>query len=131
MAIEVVWDDEAQTVIRHIFPERWTWEEFFVAVDEAQAMIDTVPGPVGVIIDGRADNMQMPPNMLSNGRTLLSRSHPKTKIMVVVIKNPFINVMVMTLSRISGARGRALLSVDSIEEARRLVREHLAELKGE
>ncbi len=129
MTIEVVWDDEAHTVIRHIFSERWTWEEFFAAIDEAQVMIDTAPGPIGVIIDGRAETMQMPPNMLSNGRTVLSRAHPRTKIVVVVIRNPFINVMVMTLSRISGARGRTLLSVDNIDEARRLVHEHLAKIK--
>lgn len=128
MTIEVIWDDEQQTVVRYIFPEAWTWEEFFAAVDTAKAMIDTAPGWVGVIMDGPTRTMKVPPNMISNTKQVLSRTHPKTKIVVVVINNPFINVMVTTLSRISGMRGRILVSTEDLNEARRMVREHLATL---
>jgi hypothetical protein len=102
----------------------------FGAVEQARALIDTAPGGVGVIMDGKTRSMQFPPNMLTNARRALSNTHPRTRIVVVVINNPFLHVMITTLSRISGARGRVLKIADTLEEARALVNSHLDSLSA-
>jgi hypothetical protein len=128
MNIRVEWDNAEQTVVRYIFEQRWTWEDFFNAVNTAKTLIDAAPAQgVGVIMDGKTRNMQFPPNMLTHFKTALRNKHPKTRIVVVVHDNAFLRVMINTLVILSGSNGQTLQVVDDLEKAREIVRERLSQ----
>jgi len=126
MGIRVVWDDaqdRREQIIHYIFERQWTWDEFFTAVDTAQTMIEADPGDVGVIMEGKDRGMTFPPNALTNMRRALKNIHPKTRVIVVVLRNPFIRVVVSNLVRMT--RSHKLHILDDLEQARSLVKAHL------
>lgn len=131
MAITVNWDDDSQRIVRYVFDEHWTWEEFFKAVQEARRLIDDAPGDVGVIMDSASRRMKYPPNMLTNLRQALNNKHPRTQIIVVVVNNPFLLAMVGILAQISGTRGRAVRVAHDLPQARQMVLSYLDEVGGE
>lgn len=58
MGINVVWDNDEQTIIRYEFNGRWTWNDLFAALDKVQEMSTSVEHRVDAIIDlSRADLM--------------------------------------------------------------------------
>jgi hypothetical protein len=127
MGIQVVWDDDAKTIIRYSFERSWTWAEFETAQREAHAKIDTVTHKVGVIIGGPAD-ATLPLNMLSHIRSGLRNKHPRTCVAVLLIYTPFQRALfnaAISLTRRSSAIFHAASSVD---EARALITAHLREL---
>lgn len=126
MSIEVTWDNPEHTIVRYVFSERWTWEEFFTTVNTARQLIDAAPvETIGVIMDGKSRYMQFPPNMLTHFKTTLRNKHPKTRIVVIVFDNAFLRVMINTLIVLSGTGGKSLLMMDDLGKAREAVLEHL------
>lgn len=127
MNITVSWDDELPHVVRYDFRAVWTWEDFFKAVAQAKALIDTAPGNVGVLMVGESRYMRLPPNSLTHFRSALQAKHPKTCIVVVVSQNIYLSMMTETVARLTGERGGKLRFVNTIEEARALVKQRLSE----
>ncbi len=130
MGIQVVWDDEAKTIVRYTFGGSWAWDDFFAAVQTARQMIDSVPGAVGVIMETDTERTQYPPNMLTNLRKALGSKHPRTKIIVVVAKNQFLQVMLSILTQIAGVSGKAIRVAHDLPEARKLTQEYLDGARG-
>lgn len=54
MPVEVRWYDERQTLIYFRYEGRWTWEDFYAAVDASRAMLDSVDHVVDIIVDMQA-----------------------------------------------------------------------------
>jgi len=117
MGIQVVWDDEAKRVIRYIFDERWSWEEFFAAKKDAYNRIATVHHKVGIIMDA-PPNMALPPNVLTNVRSALRTKHPNTVVVVFVITTPFLRTMMITLKSLSYLAPVSLEHAATLDEAR-------------
>jgi len=51
MNINVVWDDEAKTILRYVYEKNWNWTDFHTAAKQAYEMLDTVDHTVNVIMD--------------------------------------------------------------------------------
>ena len=57
------WDDDTHQIIRYVFEPHWDWDDFFAAVREARALMDSAPGNVGVIFDASdTPNINVPQN---------------------------------------------------------------------
>lgn len=125
MAIHVDWDNTEKTILRYSFPSDWTWEDFFDALKQAKALIDTAPGEVGVIMDGKSNEMRFPPYMLTNFRKALENCHKKTRAIVIVVDSGFLRVIVNMLVRIANKSGQVLRMADSLDEARKIVTDTL------
>jgi hypothetical protein len=125
MAIQVGWDNEEKTAIRYDFEAYWSWNDFFTAFQTSKSLIDTAPGNVGVIFDASIPNLHFPPNLLSHLKNALQNRHPKTRIIVVVIKNPFLRAIVQSLMKIGGKDGKLLHIATTVEDARKQVRDCL------
>ena len=97
------------------------------AVEQAKALLDTAPGGVGVIMGGETRYMRLPPNSLLHFRSALRATHPNTRVVVIVTENPYLSMVIDTLTRISGANGGKLKFVNTMEEARALIRTRLTE----
>ncbi len=53
MPISVIWDDDAQSIIRYIFVGQWQWSEFRPIIDQAVTMAKSVDHRVDTIADLR------------------------------------------------------------------------------
>lgn len=51
MSINVVWDDEAHTIVRAIYDGFWTWEQYQMAAVQVGMMLSSAPHRVDGIID--------------------------------------------------------------------------------
>ena len=84
MSIHVTWDDPEQTAIRLTFSPQWTWRELDNGFSRANAWIEAAGHPVDLIFDAR-ETVMMPDSALTHIRDALSRIHPHTRMIVVVV----------------------------------------------
>ncbi len=54
MAIHVLWDDEAHTILRYEYQDAWKWEEALAALNQARDMMAAGENRVDCIVDMRA-----------------------------------------------------------------------------
>lgn len=83
MPIQVVWDNDEQSVIRYIIEGAWTWQEMNAAVVTSNAMLDNATGKVHFIHDMRTSS-GIPGSALSNLKRFIGKEHPKTGQSVIV-----------------------------------------------
>src|SRR5690349_8975095 len=83
MGIEVIWDDEAKTVIRYILDGAWTWGDLKDAVATSNGMVEEVDYLVHFIYDSRT-SAGVPPNALYSLRGLIGKGHKRTGYSVIV-----------------------------------------------
>lgn len=83
MPIQVVWDNDDQTVIRYIIEGKWTWGEMLAAVAASNAMLDAAEGKVDFIHDMSA-SAGIPGGALSNLKRFIGKEHPRTGQSVIV-----------------------------------------------
>jgi hypothetical protein len=100
MGVRVMWDEQQENIIHYNFDALWTWDDVYIAFDEAHSMIEERAKPLGVILSG-PDNMLVPPNMLTHTRKLMgSKKSKHTKLIVFVTNNMFIRTMANILTKI-------------------------------
>jgi hypothetical protein len=124
-SIAITWDNDEHTIVRYCFDKRWTWNEFSNAKEQAVSLIASVPYKVGVIMDAPSD-IELPPNMLTHSRNALGKKHPNTAVIVFVSTNPFMRLVVNTLSIISGASGSTIQIANNLDEAHSMIAAKLA-----
>lgn len=129
MAVQIAWDTQEKDIVRYLYDENWTWEEFFEAVKQTKAMAESAPSNIGIIMDANSSHLKFPPNMVTHLKNALRNRHPKSKIVVVTIQNAFLRTLITTISKISGKDGHELRIANSEDEARRIIREYLDALK--
>ncbi|MCA9910772.1 MAG: hypothetical protein KC519_19080 [Anaerolineae bacterium] len=120
------WDDDTHQIIRYVFEPHWDWDDFFAAVREARALMDSAPGNVGVIFDASdTPNINVPQNALTNFRNALNRSHEKNKLMVVVLSSTFARIVISSVQKLGGERAHLLKFAPTVDEARQMIVDHL------
>jgi hypothetical protein len=53
MAVQVVWDDDAHTILRYVYPRHWMWNEAYAAINQTRKMMASATNPVDCIVDMR------------------------------------------------------------------------------
>jgi len=125
MSVQVSWDDDTKRIMGYMLDNNWTWDEFFAAKKQANAMMDTVPHKLGVIVDATHSAI-FPSDMLTNARNALRTKHPNVVIVVIVANKPFLNTMLTTLKAVTLFASRLQLA-HSLDEARALIQQRLRE----
>ncbi len=113
--INIEWANEEQTVIRWHLSDGWTWDEFYAAKAESEAMIEQVTG----VVDGLfvMDNPSyLPAYFLANLRIIVPNSHPRYGITIVVGKQKAMRFIFDCVVRIT-SRDDLLYLVNTEEEA--------------
>jgi hypothetical protein len=125
MSIEIVWDNPEQTVIRYIFGQKWTWDEFYAARDHAYGLIDAGQQRVAVIFDVPA-GMTLPGNMLTNGRNAVAKRHANTSLIVIVVPNMYLRTLLEMIIKLAGPKADIVEMVPTLAAARQRAQEHLS-----
>lgn len=120
MTIQVEWDNEAKTIIRHDFDGLWTWGEFQELCRATRAMVTSVPHPVHIISNMRQAIMPRGQGMMGNMRRAMLAAPPNRGIIVVVV-NPFLKSLLSLFMSFDPEMTEIIYSAESVEEARQLI----------
>ena len=127
MGIILVWDDDAKTILRHIYDGQWTTADLYRAIDESRRLLLEVKHPVDLIIDMRT-SADPPPGVLL-AYQYADRQKPANQRLVVMVQT---GTAMRTMNRITDkiapktAQNRYL--VDTMDEAFDLIARYRADI---
>lgn len=119
MKIEPMWDNEQQTIIRHIFQRGWSWTDFHQALEKASTMMDTVQHRVDVVLDFR-DASIIPSGAITQVKKAYSNpKHPNIGATVVVGANSFMQALVQVGTKLTPGTLQSwdVMFANNLEEA--------------
>lgn len=130
MAIDVFWDDDAQTTIRYKFGEEWALQDLLAATQADDALMDMVDHTVHLIFD-MTDTKALPAGLVSSMRALETEISDQLGLIVLVgattffesLSNIFYNIFA------TGKKGLAAFkTATTLDEARQLIAAYEAEV---
>jgi hypothetical protein len=130
MGIKVAWDDPENRIIRYDLEGMWNWEDYRDAVSQSAQMMQSVNYPVGIIANFTADTM-LPKGSDVRKTSAVPQSKMNTmpeNMGVVVITGGygFVEVMINGFCKLYNRVERKFVVANTLDEARRLVGEKLA-----
>ena len=125
MSIQIVWDDEARTIIRHVYGKEWTIEDYYALIDENYRQIDSVNHRVDIINDLR-EMTAVPPNMVPAIKYAARKAHPNEGINVIVASPTYVKLLLQAINQAVGDATQVLY-VRTLGEAYSLIVQDLAQ----
>jgi hypothetical protein len=125
-----VWDNPEKYIVRWIYPEKWTWDDFYEAIQQRDELFSTVSHTVHVIVDVRHSSF-IPSGVMARGRYISTgnRRHPQEGITVIVGANAFIRGLYDVYSKVYTklVKGIDVFFVTTLDEAYQIIeKRHLA-----
>lgn len=122
MSIQVVWDNEEKTIIRHDFVGPWTWDEFWELTRATRCMLASVPHRVDILSNMRDTMMPRGKGMMANMRRA-TLSAPSNQGIIVVVVNPFLKTLLSLFMSFDPDMAGIIYSAESVEQARQMISE--------
>ncbi|MFW5771689.1 MAG: hypothetical protein ACOCZH_00090 [Phototrophicaceae bacterium] len=116
MSIHTVWDDPDHRILRQIFPQHWTLDEYRHLVERTNKLLMGLDHTVHIIVDGR-ESERAPSNILSIARYVDSRIAPNQGTVVVLGADDFVRTVIEAAKRIAPRATADVYLVDTLEEA--------------
>jgi len=123
MPINVVWDNNAKTIIRQIYTGRLILQDYIVATNELEQMAKEVTHTVHSLMD-RTDVISAPGLVLPAMRYANSHVPPNLGIRVIIKGDMFTHVIVDIGRRVAPRLIHDIYFVDSLEEGRAVIAKH-------
>jgi hypothetical protein len=126
VAIEIVWEDEAHTIMRHIYHRGWTSEEYDAMNQQSHDAIVALGHPVYLITDFR-DSAQLPSNTMAKRQKVQRMIPANLALNIIVGADPLAVAVVKTMLNVSKAFTRernkdiVILFADTLEEAHAMI----------
>jgi hypothetical protein len=120
MPVQVVWDDEAQTVLRQIYEGHTTLNDYIFAIDEVARLAKTVSYTIHSIMD-RTRIVSTPGSLLPAMRYANQHVPPNLGLRVVVKASLFTRIVVDLGRRVAPRLMQNIHFVDNLDEARALI----------
>ncbi len=125
MAINVMWDNDQQTIARMIYDEGWNWDEHRAGVQQTGDLMATVDHPVHVIVDLSATKTAPSGAIGRLGETFRFTPENWSKTLVLVTSRLMARMIMGAVTRVysSFVRNHRFLFADTLAEARALLAE--------
>ena len=123
MPINVVWDNNAKTIIRQIYTGKLTLQDYIMATNELEQMAKEVTHTVHSLMD-RTDVTSAPGIVLPAMRYANSHVPPNLGIRVIIRGDMFTHVIVDIGRRVAPRLIHDIYFVDSLEEGRAVIAKH-------
>jgi hypothetical protein len=117
--ITVAWFDESKTAILCTYnQDGWTWEDFFVALEQQRALIESVDHPkVNIVVDVRKSTwLPKGGSLLTGMRKFSSERHPRQGQTIVVGARGMVASIASTVSKLMGSSRLEMRFASSMEE---------------
>lgn len=120
MTISVDWDNQEKTIVTWDFDGRWSWSEYYHALEQSDRLLESVNYKVDLLINFQKNSLI--PNGFPAQFRRMARFRPKAGVAIVVTNSYFIETMMKLLIRIQPqVANRAMISA-SLENARETLR---------
>ncbi len=120
MPIIVTWHDEPNHILRLDLVDRWTWEDFQPAVQEAYALTNAVPDRVDYIANLLSSG-PLPKGTIQWTRQALFHHPANWGVTAIVQNSTFVELIANTFARIYPQYGPRFPVVRSMEEAETVI----------
>jgi hypothetical protein len=124
MGITVAWQDAEKTALRWTFEGKWTWEEYYKALDQNNALLDAIDNKVDLIINMENTN-HVPPGYVSQFRRI-AQFHPQVDFAILIMNNRFIEIMLNMLVNFQPEMRWRVIAAPSLEKGLQVKAERLA-----
>ncbi|MEO8607992.1 MAG: hypothetical protein ABI690_08930 [Chloroflexota bacterium] len=117
--ITVSWFDDSKTAILCTYnQEGWTWEDFFVALEQQRALIESVSQPkVDIVVDVRKSTwLPKDGSLLTGMRKFSNERHPHQGQTIVVGARGMVASIASTVSKLMGSSRMEMRFASSMEE---------------
>jgi hypothetical protein len=117
MGVDVFWEDETKTVVRLSFNGEWNWRDYYTAVQQSNAMLESVRHKVHIITDFR-DGATLPPQAFIHLRRALFDVPLNWGLSVFVTgDNTPMNSLMQSFVKMHPRLGKRIRIVPSLEDA--------------
>lgn len=99
MPIQVSWGSAQKTYILCRFESGWTWQEYYLSLDAASALVGDRPYVVNALVD-LSECRLLPQNLLSNVKGSLKLITREVDIVVIVTTSHFIEALLRTMEKL-------------------------------
>ena len=123
MNIELVWDNEAKTILRYIYGRSWTWADFSMAAKEAYTILDSVEHKVSIIMDFQNANI-IPQGAITQVQRAFSTPRHANILTTVIVgssSNTFLQAIAGVGRKLTRSNDWQLTFVANLPEAYALV----------
>jgi hypothetical protein len=114
MPISVQWDNPDKTLLRWNFEGKWTWDDYYAAMEQNNALLDSIQSKADLLIDMQQTNI-VAAGFTSQFRRI-SQFHPKAGFAIIVLNSRFIEIMLNMLMNFQPAMRHQVIVTDSIEK---------------
>lgn len=129
MPVQVIWDDEAKTIIRQIYIGMVTVQNYIEAIDEVEMLANSVDYTCHSIMDRR--QIAVTPGLILSVLSY-AREHtpPNLGLRVVVRGSKFTQIAAEVGRRIAPNFFRNIFYVDTLEEAYVVIKRYQEDRRG-
>ena len=120
MGIELVWDDEARSILRYDFQPGWTLDDFDVAERQLHELLADVPHTIDVIAHF-VPGTEPPIGAFSRFRQIQEEMPPQVGVVIVTNGGPLVAMLLAVFLRVYHQYAARLWLADSLEDARRQI----------
>jgi hypothetical protein len=126
MGIQLVWEDDGKTVLRHIYDGSWSVQDFITAVDESRKLLLEVEYPVDLIIDMRSADG--PPSGIIPAYQYADRKVPDNqRLLVMVNPTEYMKSFNRVVGKVAPRAAANRYVVESLEDAFQLIADYRAQ----
>ena len=130
MPISLNWDNENRTVLRLIFWNEWTLDEYATQFEIVVDALKTITHSVDILIDLRTDSYVPKGDSLRAFRNVMDKLPENTGVIVYVNDNPvqrhLFDKQLSFYNTVSRGRKQRVYMVETLEEAHELINKHQA-----
>jgi hypothetical protein len=127
MAIDVVWDDDSQSILRWDFSADWSWDEYQLAFDRSLEMVSSVSHRVDVI-PNVIETQKLPAGALAQFKRVYDNSPDNTHLILITGGNSFVNAVIKTFARVY--RIPTWRTARTLADAREMIRQDRQQMPG-
>ncbi|MFN8374992.1 MAG: hypothetical protein U0694_19215 [Anaerolineae bacterium] len=125
MPVEVVWDNQEQTILRQVYSGILTMQDYIHATDEFERMAKTQPHTVHSIMD-RSEVVSTPAVVLPALRYANSHVPPNMGLRVIVNAGVITRFVVDIGRRVAPKLIQKIYFTRTLDEARAVIRQYMA-----
>lgn len=125
MSVNVIWDDEAKTIIRQVYSGNTILDDYYLAVDEFVKLATSVEHTVHSIMD-RTQVTSAPATMLQAIRYGNKKMPDNIGLRIILKPTIMTQIFVNIAKRVAPVLAVNIHFVDTLEEAYTLIKENEA-----
>ena len=120
MAIDITWDNEAQTIIRVDFVSKWSWDDYHEMVKTITHMMNDVGHSVDIIYNLQ-QSAPLSAGAISHGAATLRLLDGRFGVLMIVSSAGYVKALLSTFRTVYKKWSDCVLGAESVEDAREII----------